>query len=65
MPCHARGQRFQDARGPPPRADACEGAGAQLKLQQAASATKPAVLTPSRSLTNGDAHGRYSRGQAA
>ncbi len=57
MPCHVHGRGC--------RADACAGAGAQLKLQQAASATKPAVLTPSRSLTNGDTHGRYSRGQAA
>ncbi|KAK9844032.1 hypothetical protein WJX81_002459 [Elliptochloris bilobata] len=36
----------------------------QLKLQQAAAATKPISLTPSRPATNGDALGRYSRPQA-
>lgn len=37
---------------------------AQLKLQQAAVATKPVTQPPSRPATNGDALGRYSRAQA-
>ena len=37
---------------------------AQLKLQQAAVATKPVSAPPSRPATNGDALGRYSRAQA-